>query len=81
MLDKDIMAEKLLTVAEVAELFGVDENWVHCHASGKRKPVLPSLKVGKYRRFRSVDIEQFLALCASLARDMAVRKDKPRRVP
>jgi excisionase family DNA binding protein len=76
------MLEKLLTVSEVAEQLGVNENWVHCHASGKRKPVLPSLKVGKYRRFRTADIDQFLTFCASLARDMIARRDlRARRAP
>jgi len=42
-----IMPEKLLTVRDVAEQLGVGDNWVHCHASGKRKPLLRSLKVGK----------------------------------
>jgi hypothetical protein len=66
--------DKLFTVAEVAERFGVNDNWVHSHASGKRMPVLPSLKVGKYRRFRIADIERFLRLCESLAQDQAARK-------
>jgi predicted DNA-binding transcriptional regulator AlpA len=71
--------ERLLTVTEVAEQLGVRANWVHSHASGKRRPLLVSLKVGKYRRFRAADIEQFLALCAALARDMVAKKQKPPR--
>jgi hypothetical protein len=71
--------DKLFTVAEVAERFGVNANWVHCHASGNRMPVLPSLKVGKYRRFRSADIERFLRLCESLAQDQAARKARQLR--
>lgn len=74
-----IVPDRLFTVAEVALRFGVNENWVHSHASGKRMPVLPSLKVGKYRRFRAADIEQFLQLCESLASDQAARKNRTLR--
>ena len=76
-----MIPEKLLSVSEVAQQLGVTDNWVHSHAAGKRQPVLPSLKLGKHRRFRAADLEQFLLLCESLARDMALRKNRrPRRV-
>jgi hypothetical protein len=38
-------------------------------------------RYSKYRRFRAADIEQFLKLCESLAKDQAARKcPKLRRV-
>ena len=73
-----IKMEKLLTTAEVAEHLRVSTNWVHSHAEGKRQPVLPSIKLGKFRMFREADVQQFLQLCEALARDQACRK-KARR--
>jgi predicted transcriptional regulator len=37
---------RLLEVAEVAEWLGVSQSWVREHASGKRKPKLPAVKLG-----------------------------------
>ena len=51
---------RLLNVEEVAELLAVPVGWVRDHASGKRSPVIPSFKVGKYRRFRADEIERWL---------------------
>ena len=56
--------EKLLTVAEVAESLGVSPAWVRQHASGVRRPVLPSVKMGKVLRFRRGDVERFIQECA-----------------
>jgi hypothetical protein len=52
--------EQLLTVEEVAKLLQVEPSWVHAHSNGSREPTIPSVKVGKYRRFRLVDIELFI---------------------
>jgi hypothetical protein len=52
--------DPLLTSAHVAEYLGVPVGWVRDHSNGKRLPELPSLKLGKYRRFRMRDIESFL---------------------
>ena len=54
------MSERLLTVEEVAEWLKVEPAWVRAHASGNRLPMLPSLKMGRYRRFRRPDIERFI---------------------
>jgi hypothetical protein len=70
--------ERLLTAAEVAENLRVSTNWVHAHAEGKRKPVLPSVKLGKFRMFREADVQEFVRLGEALARDQASRK-KARR--
>ena len=51
---------RLLNVQEAAELLGVPVGWVRDHASGKRAPVIPSFKVGKYRRFRADELEKWL---------------------
>lgn len=70
--------EKLLTAQEVAEALRVSKNWVHSHAEGKRKPVLPSIKLGKFRMFRESDVVNFLTFCGALAKDQALRKKSGR---
>lgn len=49
-----------MTVEEVAEWLKVETAWVRAHANGNRLPLLPSLKMGRYRRFRKSDIERFI---------------------
>ena len=59
--------ERLLSVSEVAEWLCVSTGWVRDHANARRRPVLPSIKLGQgrraARRFRREDIEQFIQLC------------------
>ena len=50
-------AESLLTPEDVATWLKVKPAWVRAHANGNRKPELPSLKMGAYRRFRREDIK------------------------
>src|ERR1035441_10799314 len=50
--DMDNWAE-LLTVADICRTLGVSRAWVIEHSNGRRRPVLPSIKLGKVRRFRS----------------------------
>jgi excisionase family DNA binding protein len=59
------VTEKLLTPKEVAEILAVSPAWVLDHAT-RRRPHLPSVKLGKAVRFRSADIEQFIHECARL---------------
>jgi len=42
----------LLTAADVARWLQVSRAWVSQHACGKRRPVIPSVKIGKTRRGR-----------------------------
>jgi excisionase family DNA binding protein len=53
----------LLTAREVARQLGVSVAWVLQHASGTRKPVIPSIKMGKSVRFRQSDIDRFVERC------------------
>jgi hypothetical protein len=55
--------EELLTAREVAKRLKVSVGWVSAHASGKYKPVLPSLKLGGALRFKAGDIDAFLERC------------------
>ncbi len=53
-------AEVLLTVREVAEILRVPVSWVYERTRRRGKERLPHMKMGKYLRFRSVEIEQYL---------------------
>lgn len=52
--------EQLLTVREVAKWLQVSSGWVHDHATGRRKPVLPCVKLGKLLRFRPSEVVAWL---------------------
>jgi excisionase family DNA binding protein len=51
--------ERLLTAEEVAKILNVSVAWVYDHADRKR-PMVPSVRLGKAVRFRPEDIEQFV---------------------
>jgi excisionase family DNA binding protein len=50
----------MLTVSDIARWLNVSIGWVHDHASGRRQPVLPSIKLGKSVRFREEDVNAWL---------------------
>jgi hypothetical protein len=61
---------QLIKAADVARRLGVSISWVVQHASGKRKPYLPAVKMGPGRsplRFDPADVEKFIDECRSLA--------------
>ena len=60
------MPERLLTPKEVADLLSVSVPWVLDHAIGRRRPQLPSVKLGKAVRFRREEVEEFIADCARM---------------
>jgi hypothetical protein len=49
---EELHEDSTLTVQEVAQWLRVPPSWVRAHASGLRRPKLPSEKLGKYVRFR-----------------------------
>ena len=51
--------ERLLTVEEVARILNVSNAWVYDHADRKR-PLIPSVRLGKSVRFRPVDVQAFI---------------------
>jgi predicted DNA-binding transcriptional regulator AlpA len=59
------MPERLLTPKEVAEILAVSPAWVLDHSS-RRRPHLPSVKLGKAVRFRAIDVAQFIHECARM---------------
>jgi predicted DNA-binding transcriptional regulator AlpA len=61
---------QLVRAREVAKKLGVSVSWVVQHASGKRKPYLPAVKMGPGRsplRFDPNDVEQFIDDCRRVA--------------
>jgi hypothetical protein len=46
----DLPDDAVLDVEEVSDWLRVRPAWVRAHASGNRRPVLPSFKMGKFRR-------------------------------
>jgi predicted DNA-binding transcriptional regulator AlpA len=54
----------LLDAQNVAEWLGVSRAWVLSHANGNRKPLLPSVKLGKVVRFQPGAVERFIQECA-----------------
>ncbi len=58
------VVNRLLSVSEVARWLGVSPAWVRDHASGRRRPILPSVKLGKLMRFRPTEVERFIETCS-----------------
>jgi predicted DNA-binding transcriptional regulator AlpA len=61
---------QLVKATDVAKKLGVSISWVIQHASGKRKPYLPAVKMGPGRsplRFDPSDVEQFIDECRRIA--------------
>jgi predicted DNA-binding transcriptional regulator AlpA len=57
--------ERLLTPKEVAEILSVSVAWVLDHSS-RRRPHLPTIRLGKAVRYRRADIEEFIQQCAPM---------------
>ena len=51
---------RLLTTDEAAEFLSVSRQWILDHTSGRRRPHLPSVKIGRHVRIRPADIEAFV---------------------
>ena len=74
-----IEANVLMTVAEVARYLRVPMGWVYQHARPGRRNHLPSLRIGKYRRFRIAEVNRWLELQGSDVRASRVRDRSSRR--
>ena len=61
--EDSVTIQTLLTVAEVANLLKVSEDWVRSHAT-RSNPRLPSVKIGGSKgaplRFKPSDIQEFI---------------------
>jgi hypothetical protein len=61
---------QLVRARDVAKKLGVSISWVIQHASGKRRPYLPAVKMGPGRsplRFDPNDVEKFIDDCRRVA--------------
>ena len=60
------LIRQLVLARDVPKKLGVSISWVIQHASGKRRPYLPAIKMGSGRsplRFDPVDVEKFIDDC------------------
>jgi excisionase family DNA binding protein len=58
----DWNGERLLTAEQLAERLGVQPGWVNKAARAGR---IPHVRVGRYRRFRWTDIEEWISANAT----------------
>jgi excisionase family DNA binding protein len=49
-----------MTATQVAKWLNVSIGWVFDHASGRRRPILPSVKLGKSTRFDEDEVNAWL---------------------
>jgi len=66
--DRRTAHEKLLGAKEVAHWLGVSRAWVFEHSNGRRRPFLPSVKLGKSVRYRPIDVDAFIVECERFSR-------------
>lgn len=52
--------DRLLTAGDVAAILNVKTSWVEEHA---REGHIPSVELGRYRRFRRADVDHFIERC------------------
>jgi excisionase family DNA binding protein len=57
---KNGMRSQLLTVRQVSEWLNVSPSWVRDHATNRRRPALPCLKLGKSLRFREDQLAEWI---------------------
>lgn len=60
------LLDKLLTAGEVAKILNVSAAWVYDHA-GRKRPLIPSVRLGKAVRFREADLREFIEKMTSRA--------------
>jgi len=52
--------DQLLTIPQAAKRLQVSDAWIRSHANGHRKPILPSIKLGKSVRISENDLLGFI---------------------
>ncbi len=65
------MSDRLLTAADVAELLNVPESWVR---ETTRSGAMPSVELGRYRRYVLADVLAWLEECKRPGRSIMLRK-------
>jgi excisionase family DNA binding protein len=61
--DNGYSSQRLLTAEQVAAYLQVSKYWVLDHAAGRRRPHLPSIKLGRKVRFEACTVDRFVADC------------------
>ena len=69
-LQREVLNDKLLTAAEVAEILSVSPQFVLDHSNGKCQPVIHRVKLGGAVRFRRQDVDAFISMCCSALQDV-----------
>lgn len=54
------MREHLLDTEDLMQWLGVSRGWVLDHASGRRRPQIPHVKIGRLIRFNATEIQAWL---------------------
>jgi predicted DNA-binding transcriptional regulator AlpA len=62
-----LSSQRLLTAEEVAAYLQVSKYWVLDHAAGRRRPYLPSIKLGRKVRFEACAVYLFVEDCRRMA--------------
>lgn len=57
---------KIFTAVQVADWLQVSKGFVLDHASGRRRPFLKSIKMGRAIRFREQDVLEYIDRCAQI---------------
>jgi excisionase family DNA binding protein len=66
------MSEQLLTADEVAARLAVPVSWVR---QATRSGAMPCLELGRYRRYRWMDVEDWLDACSKPGRAVKLRRE------
>ena len=61
--------DELLTVDDLAKLLKVPKSWIYEHTRADCRDPLPSIRLGKYRRFIAADVQRYLQARRMTARD------------
>jgi excisionase family DNA binding protein len=68
------VSDRLLTAEEVAERLAVPVSWVYEHT---RSGAMPSITLGRYRRYDADDVDAWLASCKRPGRPIRFRTHYP----
>ncbi len=68
------MSDRLLDAREVAELLNVPVSWVR---ESTRSGAMPSIELGRYRRYHRDDVLRWLEECKRPGRPTALRRHDP----
>jgi predicted DNA-binding transcriptional regulator AlpA len=63
-----IPVARLLTVSEISRWLAVSPSWVRDHATGRRQPLLPCIKLGRSLRFDPKAVTEWLNLLRTSGR-------------